>query len=360
MFNRTLHIVLTVVLWCGIAAYIAWASTNATHKTDEVKIDSLRVVISDGDRLTSVTEPMVREWVARSGVKYKGESVGDVNIAELHQFISKRVLVRQARVYTDLNGILTVEVSQYQPIARVKMSSGYDFYITSDAHILPPSTSYAVHVPVITGNLSFMMPTGYYGDYEQIKERLIEEYRTAAGRLDSIEMSHRNSLTELKNSRSELKKERPGKLWGKQRRQLWEENRSCNLAELDNKIESRQKLIDQTRQKREDLDEKQKKSAKRYIYLYKLLNFVKFVENDDFWKAQIVQINIVREEGHIAPIVEIAPRAGRHTVCLGSIDQAEANLQKLMLFYHEALAWEGWDGYNYIDLRYEDQIVCSK
>jgi len=45
---------------------------------------------------------------------------------------------------------------------------------------------------------------------------------------------------------------------------------------------------------------------------------------------------------------------------LGDIDKGEEQLDKLLLFYREALAWEGWDGYNYIDLRYNDQIVCTK
>ena len=360
MLKKTLHIVLTVVLWVGIVAYLAVASTHAIHQTDEITVDSIHVIIKDADRMSSITEPMVRSWVARSGVKAKGEVVGDVNTAELQRFISNQVLVKEARVWIDMRGVLGVEVSQHKPIARIKTNNGYDFYLTDEAWILPPTTTYAAHVPVITGDIQFMMPTGYYGNYEQIKERMIDEYVQQKSELDSSILQLRGGLTQLKKQRAETKAMKAGRLWREERRKALEKNKSDLLAQNDHDIAEQEKKIADSEKKQLRLVENQKKSAKRYLYLYKLLNFVKFVEDDPFWRAQIVQINVVNSEVYDSPQVEITPRVGRHVACLGEIEQAEQNLKKLMLFYREALAWEGWDGYNYIDLRYEDQIVCSK
>lgn len=360
MLKRTLHIILTVVLWVGIAAYLTVASTHAIHQTAEIKVDSLHVVVTDADRLNSVTEPLVRSWVARSGVKTLGENIDDVNIAELQRFVSEQVLVKDARVYVDMNGTLSVEVSQHKPIARVKTSNGYDFYLTDEAWILPPTTSYAAHVPLITGELNLMFPPKYYGDYEQIKTRLIDEYRTTINRMDSNLLRQRGEIESLKKQRAEQKSQRAGRFWREERRKTFASEKQKKLQELDTKIEACQKRLAENEKKRTAVVENQKKSAKRYLYLYKLLNFVKFVEDDNFWRAQIVQINVTDSKGYDLPQVEIVPRVGRHIVCLGNIEQAEQNLDKLILFYQKALAWEGWDEYNYIDLRYENQIVCSK
>ncbi|MBO7169031.1 MAG: hypothetical protein J6V43_03010 [Rikenellaceae bacterium] len=360
MLKKVLHIILTIVLWLGIVAYLVVASTQAVRKSAEIKVDSVRVVVTDGDRLTSVTEPMVRSLVARSGVKTIGENVGDVNTAELQRFVASQVLVKDARVYIDKSGLLSVEVSQHKPVARVKTSDGYDFYLTDEGCILPPAINYSVYVPLITGNLKFMMPVGYYGNYEQIKARLIDEYKLRMGELDSVLIVQHGDLTSLKKQRAEVRNQKAGRLWREERRKIFQKNQSEQLQNINNKIDRQEQLIAQTEKKRLMTVENQKKSAKRYLYLYKLLNFVKFVESDDFWRAQIVQINVVTSEGCEAPQVEIVPRAGRHVACLGEIEQAEKNLEKLMLFYRNALAWEGWDNYNYIDLRYEDQIVCSK
>ena len=106
----------------------------------------------------------------------------------------------------------------------------------------------------------------------------------------------------------------------------------------------------------------EKKVAKNYSFLVKLINFVKFVDNDAFWKAFVVQINVddSAPDGAEGPSVEIVPRAGNQVVRLGSLDGYREKLDKLMSFYRNGAAYEGWDRYRYIDLDYKDQIVCIK
>ena len=97
----------------------------------------------------------------------------------------------------------------------------------------------------------------------------------------------------------------------------------------------------------------EKKVEKNYLFLAKLINFVKFVGYDDFWNAFIVQIRVngadPQTEGE--PQVEIVPRAGDQVIALGGIDAYEQKLDKL---------YEGWDRYRYVNLKYKDQIVCVK
>lgn len=104
----------------------------------------------------------------------------------------------------------------------------------------------------------------------------------------------------------------------------------------------------------------EKKVQKNYSFLVKLINFVKFVDNDDFWKAFIVQVNVdgAPGEGAYDPDVEIVPRAGDQVIMLGSVDDYERKLAKLLSFYKHAVAYEGWDCCSYINLKYKDQVVC--
>ncbi|WP_300287143.1 hypothetical protein [uncultured Alistipes sp.] len=106
----------------------------------------------------------------------------------------------------------------------------------------------------------------------------------------------------------------------------------------------------------------EKKVDKNYSFLVKLINFVKFVDNDAFWKAFVVQINVDDGGSDSAegPSVEIVPRAGNQIVRLGSLDGYREKLDKLLSFYRNGAAYEGWDRYRYIDLDYKDQIVCIK
>jgi cell division protein FtsQ len=45
---------------------------------------------------------------------------------------------------------------------------------------------------------------------------------------------------------------------------------------------------------------------------------------------------------------------------LGELDGYRAKLDKLQRFYLRGLSYEGWDTYRYINLKYKNQIVCTK
>lgn len=87
----------------------------------------------------------------------------------------------------------------------------------------------------------------------------------------------------------------------------------------------------------------------------KLYDFASFVTNDEFWNAQITQV-YVESPYHI----ELIPRVGPHTVILGSLDDYKTKLAKLRVFYERALPEEGWNKYKEINLKYRNQIVCTK
>ena len=58
--------------------------------------------------------------------------------------------------------------------------------------------------------------------------------------------------------------------------------------------------------------------------------------------------------------VELIPRVGRFRIVLGALDDFEEKLNKLRLFYDQAIPKVGWDKYSVIDLKYKNQIVCTK
>lgn len=90
---------------------------------------------------------------------------------------------------------------------------------------------------------------------------------------------------------------------------------------------------------------------------------------DEFWRNQIVQINILPDLG-----VELVPRVGEHIVYLGTLPQTkyinrrkrltaefvETKLDRLAKFYKYGLSKAGWNKYSYIDLEFDNQIICKR
>ena len=108
-------------------------------------------------------------------------------------------------------------------------------------------------------------------------------------------------------------------------------------------------------------ENKGKKWPEEWVFLYKLINFVHYIEDDDFWQSQIVQINVTaKPEPGTEYQIELIPRVGDQVIMLGWLDGYQAKLNKLMSFYRKVLPHEGWDAWSSIDLRYDGQVVCSR
>lgn len=86
-----------------------------------------------------------------------------------------------------------------------------------------------------------------------------------------------------------------------------------------------------------------------------IFDFVTMVEDDDFWSAQIEQINVVSPT-----YVELVPRVGSGIIILGDLNDCSRKLKKLKKLYQDGFSAFGWNDYREIDLRFRGQVVCRK
>ncbi len=89
--------------------------------------------------------------------------------------------------------------------------------------------------------------------------------------------------------------------------------------------------------------------------LQKVYLLATYINSNDFLKAQIEQIYVNKNTEF-----ELVPKVGRHIIVFGDIDNMEKKFDKLIVFYKEGLNKTGWDKYKIINLKYENQVVCSK
>ena len=87
----------------------------------------------------------------------------------------------------------------------------------------------------------------------------------------------------------------------------------------------------------------------------KLLPLVVFIENDEFWKAQIRQVN-VEQDGEVV----LVPLVGEQLIDFGEPTDYREKLRNLKALYEQGFAQNGWDRYKKISLKYKNQVVCTK
>jgi cell division protein FtsQ len=109
--------------------------------------------------------------------------------------------------------------------------------------------------------------------------------------------------------------------------------------------------------------------AKRYSFNYENLNdslssktllddiykISNYIDNSEFWKAQIEQIHVDKVSG-----MSLIPKVGNHKIVFGGVENLEGKFEKLMIFYKKGLSKTGWNEYSEINLKYKNQVVCTK
>lgn len=98
--------------------------------------------------------------------------------------------------------------------------------------------------------------------------------------------------------------------------------------------------------------------------------FGRAVMGNKMWRNLIEQINVLPDQG-----IEIVPRVGDHVVYLGHLPEVagsrkertsqivqfvENKMSRLEKFYRYGLSQAGWNKYSYINLEFDNQIICKK
>jgi len=85
-----------------------------------------------------------------------------------------------------------------------------------------------------------------------------------------------------------------------------------------------------------------------------LFYFIKFIEKDKFWSVQFAQLNVDKRG-----MIEIFPQVTKQMIEFGDTYQYDEKLKKLKIFYDKILPDRGWNRYNRVNLKFENQIICE-
>jgi cell division protein FtsQ len=89
--------------------------------------------------------------------------------------------------------------------------------------------------------------------------------------------------------------------------------------------------------------------------LSELYHFCRYLSEHDFWKEQIVQIYVNRKGEY-----ELIPRVGAHQILFGPMEGWELKMKNLELLYRQGFPAYGWNRYETINLKYSNQVICTK
>ncbi|MDP4289467.1 MAG: hypothetical protein Q8908_00145 [Bacteroidota bacterium] len=89
--------------------------------------------------------------------------------------------------------------------------------------------------------------------------------------------------------------------------------------------------------------------------LFKVYKIASYIDKKPFLKALAEQIYINDKNE-----IEIIPKVGDQVIMFGDMDRIEEKFSYLKAFYRNEMNNGGWDKYATINLKYKNQVVCTK
>lgn len=96
-------------------------------------------------------------------------------------------------------------------------------------------------------------------------------------------------------------------------------------------------------------------SRKDSLTLQGLKELLSLIQRDDFWSAQVGQIDITPDRKF-----ELIPLVGSHVVKLGYSENFEQKLHNLLVFYKQVMPRAGLAKYSALDLQFDGQVVAVR
>lgn len=86
-----------------------------------------------------------------------------------------------------------------------------------------------------------------------------------------------------------------------------------------------------------------------------ILNLAKKINSNKFLSNQVSEVFVNEtSEAFFIPVL------GSHKIKLGSFNNLEIKIKKMMTFYDKIIPKHGWEKYSEINLEYQNQIICLK
>jgi cell division protein FtsQ len=145
---------ITVLVFILLATGVLFLFVFANLKQDEVVCERFDININYNGAQQLITSTSIRQQLTREGIKIKGQLVSSIDIEQIQKLLNANAYVRKATVTVDVNGIVTANLVQREPVLRIIDKNDYHYLIDREGIMMPVSFFMPVRVMVANGNIN--------------------------------------------------------------------------------------------------------------------------------------------------------------------------------------------------------------
>ncbi len=243
--------------WFGLGVVFVITISNSIANQGNQEWRDILVHFDKSSDAGFLIEQDVEEVILSCYDLYETEiKVGDLDLMEVEEALTDHPYIREAQVYINGAGAMTLNIEQNKAVARVQTLDGRAYYLTTEGEKMPLSDFHVERVPIFSGNIK---------------------------------------------------------------------DNGSNVGTLQTSL------------------------------LQDLHLLGTFLQDHPFWNALVDQVYVNEEIDFV-----LIPKLGQQEIVIGDGSELEAKFDRLDLFYKEVVNKVGWNKYKEIDVRFDEQIVCTK
>ena len=149
--NYNIKKIILVALWSLLAIGGIALLLSAFYKRDDEKCKGVNIELnSTGNYFFIDSVDILKIITTHEGKDFIGKPIRKFDLGKTEKELMKDTWVRKAQLFFDNNGILTAEIVEREPVARVFTAEGNSFYIDEEKNMLPLSERHAARLPIFT------------------------------------------------------------------------------------------------------------------------------------------------------------------------------------------------------------------
>ncbi len=129
----------------GIIVLMSFISVEKQN----VKCNNIKIMIPGADNFIEREE--IDGLIFQNEGALIGRKLESINLNDLEVMMEANPYIAHARVYSDMDGVVHINIKQRQPVLRVINIGNQDFYIDKHGLKMPISANFTANVPVANG-----------------------------------------------------------------------------------------------------------------------------------------------------------------------------------------------------------------
>jgi cell division protein FtsQ len=140
-----------------ISLYLVIMPAFLGHMIASVPCGGISISINDSSDYHFVSKREIAGLVSQINANIIGQPVSKIPLSAIENRISQLRELKEAEVYTTIDGILHVSVDQRDPIMRV-IAGGGDYFVDEEGIVVRRRGLYTPRLHIVTGNIRITTP----------------------------------------------------------------------------------------------------------------------------------------------------------------------------------------------------------